>query len=36
MLFFDTSDEVMKSRITERSKSSGRADDNPESVQNRI
>ena len=36
MLFFDGSTEMMKGRIMERSKSSGRADDNPESVEKRI
>jgi len=36
LLFFDCSQEVMEERMTERSKTSGRSDDNPETIKKRI
>lgn len=36
MLFFDASDEEMKSRLLERAKTSGRADDNEETIMKRL
>ena len=36
LLFFDCSNETLEKRILERAKSSGRADDNPESLKKRI
>jgi len=36
ILFIDTPDETMVSRMTERAKTSGRADDNPETLKKRL
>ena len=36
LLYFECSQQVMEERMTERSKTSGRADDNPETIKKRI
>lgn len=35
-LFFDADEKIMTERLTERGKTSGRADDNPESIKKRF
>jgi len=36
LLYFECSQEVMEARMIERSKTSGRSDDNPETIKKRI
>jgi len=36
LLFFDCSQAVMEERMIERSKTSGRSDDNPETIKKRV
>lgn len=36
MVFMDTTEDIMTERIMERSKTSGRTDDNPEAIKKRL